>query len=216
MRVETLKTLTTAILAVAVAAACSDAEPTGIEPGESGAGEAEAPVTDVATEGERAGVARSTSIVTEFPNGDPVPGASARLTRGKNGVNAWLQTNGLTSGNAYTLWVVVFNHPENCIEPNECRLADVMAADPAVAVDLIGTGGQVIGGDGRATFAGRVKVGELGERGIGLLDAFEPEIHLVVRNHGPKLPGAAQLEEFNGGCEPGPNTCENVQDALHF
>lgn len=212
-----VRTLIAPILAVATLAACSETGPTEAELGESVAGEADIPVaTTVESESARDGVVKSTSVVTEFPNGAEIPGASARLMRGKNGVKGWLRTNGLTPGNAYTLWIIVFNHPENCIMANECRLADAMAADPAVAFDLISAGGQVVGQDGRATFAGRARVGEPGRRGIGLLDASEAQIHLVVRSHGPKLPGSAQLQEFNGGCEPGPNECGNVQDALHF
>ncbi|MFW6085201.1 MAG: hypothetical protein ACODAA_08310, partial [Gemmatimonadota bacterium] len=86
-------------------AACSEAGPTEAERGKTVADEADAPITTVESQDERDGVVKSTSIVTEFPNGDPVPGASARLLRGKNGVNGWLQTNGLTPGNAYTLWI---------------------------------------------------------------------------------------------------------------
>lgn len=197
------RTVIASALAVAIAAACTDTGPTEVE---------SPPTTAVAQS--QAGVTHSSSIVTGFPNGAVIPGASARLSRGKNGVNAWLGTNGLSSGHAYTLWVVVFNHPDECIVPNECRLADAIADDPAVGVDLINGGAHVVGGSGEATFAGRVKVGDAGIRGVGLLDPFEPEIHLVVRDHGPKLPGSAQLKEFGGGCDV--YACANVQDALHF
>lgn len=203
------QTLIAPILVAVVAAACTETGPTEAEPEET-----EAPVTAVERADAPAEIVQSTSIVTEFPNGAVIPGASARLTRGESGVNAWLQTNSLTPGNAYTLWVVVFNDPSECIVPNECRLADVAENDPAVGVDLLIGSGLVAGASGRATFTGRVNVGDAGMRGVGLLDAFEPEIHLIVRTHGPKLPGAAQLREFGGGCDV--NACANVQDALHF
>lgn len=197
------------ILAIAILAACDDAGPTEVA---STAGDVVVG-TKAPARGPN-GVVQTTSIVTDFPNGAAIPGATARLMRGKDGVNAWLQTNGLIPGNAYTLWVVVFNHPANCDVPGECRLIDAIEDDPAVGVDLLNAVGHVVGGSGEATFAGRVAVGQVGIRGVGLLDAFEPEIHLVVRDHGPKLPGAAQLGEFGGGCET--NGCANVQDALHF
>ncbi|MFW6088241.1 MAG: hypothetical protein ACODAB_00725 [Gemmatimonadota bacterium] len=208
--------LITPILAVAVATACTETGPTELEApeAESSISEAESSISEAIPQTEMASVAKSTSIVSEFPNGAVVPGASARLSRTANGVNGWLTTNGLTTGNVYTLWVVVFNHPEECLEANECRLADINEDDPAVGIDLMNAGGHVAGGSGRGTFAGRVKVGDLGIRGVGLQDAFEPEIHLVVRDHGPKLPGATQLKEFAGGCDV--YACANVQDALHF
>ena len=38
-----------------------------------------------------------------------------------------------------------------------------------------------------------------------------PITHLVLRNHGPKLPGDAQFLDPNGGCPP--NMCSSVQRA---
>lgn len=210
MRVHTLIVPALAVAFAAAAAACSEAGPTEPTFGETGP-----QVVTVDSETGVADVVRSSSIVTVFPDGAVIAGASAALTRTANGVNLWFQTNGLTSGNAYTLWVVAFNHPAACIVPDECTLDDFFANDPAVAADLINGGGLVAGGSGQGTLAGRVGVeGELGLRGIGLLDAFEPEIHLVVRDHGPKLPGSAQLKEFAGGCEV--YACANIQAAARF
>jgi hypothetical protein len=44
-------------------------------------------------------------------------------------------------------------------------------------------------------------------------DVLGSEIHLVVRDHGPKFPGNDQLSGFNGGCPP--ETCVNVQASVH-
>ena len=192
------------VLAVALITACATDGPTGVDDGLDTAQEQSVLDGQIAT----------TSIVTEFPAGPVIPGASAWISRSKNGVNVRLQTRGLIPGHAYTLWVVPFNNPENCIVANACVLADALANDPAVAVDLINGTGLVVGGSGKATFAARTKVGDLGIRGIGLLDALGSEIHLVVRDHGPKLPGSAQLAEFGGGCDVYP--CANVQDAASF
>lgn len=192
------------VLAVALISACANDGPTGLDDGLASA--AEQPVLDAQI--------ASSSIVAGFPAGPVIPGASAWMSRSRNGVNVRFQTNGLAPGHAYTLWVVPFNNPENCIVANACVLADALANDPAVAVDLINGTGLVVGGSGKATFAARVKVGDLGIRGIGLIDALGSEIHLVVRDHGPKLPGSAQLAEFGGGCDAYP--CANVQDAASF
>lgn len=98
--------------------------------------------------------------------------------------------------------------------PNACTLADAGANDPAVGVDPMNSGSLVAGGSGKATFSGRVKAGEIGDRGVGLLNPTGAEIHLVIRDHGPKLPGNAQLSEFGGGCDV--NACGNVQVAFQF
>jgi len=198
------RTSISTLLAAVMIAACASDGPTGLDDRLGAA--AEQPVLD--------GQIAASSIVTEFPAGPVIPGASAWIARSENGVNVRLQTNGLTPGHAYTLWVVPFNNPENCIVPDACVLADALANDPAVAVDLINGTGLVVGGSGQATFAARTKVGDLGIRGIGLLDALGSEIHLVVRDHGPKLPGSAQLAEFGGGCDVYP--CANVQLAASF
>jgi hypothetical protein len=63
--------------------------------------------------------------------------------------------------------------------------------------------------------------------GSGLTDAKKAEVHLVVRDHGPALPGMIepQVTTFGGGCTPeteptgvgpfGPNACTDVQFAAH-
>lgn len=192
------------LLAVVLITACASEGPTGVDDGHVAA--AEQPALD--------GQVASSSIVTEFPAGPVIPGASAWIARSESGVNVRLQTSYLTPGHAYTLWIVPFNNPENCVVPNACVLADALANDPAVAVDLINGTGLVAGGSGKATFAARVRVGDLGIRAIGLIDALGSEIHLVVRDHGPKLPGSAQLAEFGGGCDV--YACANVQLAASF
>ncbi len=188
------------VLALVVAAACGESIPT--EPDAAGASPS------------FAGVSSASADVHVFPAGPAIPGASARLQRSAAGVNAWFQTRDLLPGHAYTLWYVVFNHPAACLAPNACALADVFTFDPDVAVDLINGGAIVAGSSGKGTLAGRVKVGELGIRGIGLLDGFEADIHLVVRDHGPKAAGSAQLAEFGGGCDV--YACANVQVAADF
>lgn len=203
------KTLIAPALAVVIAAACTQDGPTGVESPESAVG----PVAEVAGAPTSDAVVQEFSVVQEFPDGPVIPGASARLMRTADGVNLWFQTNGLTQGNVYSLWAIIFNHPENCIVPNACGLADVMANDPAVGVEGINGGALVAGGSGKATFAGRVRVGETGIFGVGLLDAFDPTIHLAIRHHGPKVPGTAQFSEFNGGCD---GACPNVQAAFQF
>jgi len=197
------RTFLVPLLAAVMIAACDRTAPTD-------AGDA----ATLAARPELASQIQSTSSVTPFPSGPVIDGASASISRSANGVNAWLQTSGLTPGHAYTLWVIVFNHPEYCAVPDACTVADVPVDDPDVGIDLINGAGLVVGNSGQATFSGRINVGDLGIRGVGLLDPYAPEIHLAVRDHGPKLPGNAQLSEFGGGC--GEYACANVQAAAGF
>ena len=65
--------------------------------------------------------------------------------------------------------------------------------------EIVVIGAGVVGASGEATFAGRVTP-------LGAIT------HLIVRDHGPKLPGNAQFLGPSGGCDgPGPNTCISIQ-----
>jgi hypothetical protein len=181
--------------------------------------------------------ARSTVPVFAFGTMDEV-GTSA-LVRTDNGVSFHVSTTGLEPGSVHTLWMVIFNEPENCTDPG-CSNDDL--SNPDATADVTYGAGTVIGGSGRATFAGHRNQGDhsgsimqewLGLTEHGLIDAQEAEIHFVVHSHGPKIPRLVDemLHTFNAGCGPnfaaglppvpeslgtyGPNTCEDVQFAVH-
>jgi hypothetical protein len=180
----------------------------------------------------------SVSDVLTFDDMTPV--GSSRLTRNDGGVSYRVQTTGLEPGTATTLWIVIFNHPEHCAT-TPCGLPDLFV--PEVMADVAYAAGNVIGGSGRATFAGRRDVGDdsgsimgewFGMPENGLADARGAEIHFIIRNHGPKIPGLVDemISTFNAGCGPdamegappvpeslgthGPNTCVDVQFAVHL
>ncbi len=125
------------------------------------------------------------------------------LHRSHRGLRAAVVTSDLERRHAYTVWAVVFNHPEACEGP--CDAADL--ADPAVGgVSTLLTGRIA---SGRTTmFAGQVPTDVVS-------DPFGVEVHFVVRTHGRALRGLVreQLTTLNGGCPP--NTCANVQMAIH-
>ncbi|MGH9814138.1 MAG: hypothetical protein ACRD4T_13480, partial [Candidatus Acidiferrales bacterium] len=137
---------------------------------------------------------------------------------------------------AYTVWVVVFNKPENCTNPVSdsggviaaCSMPDFAAAEAAV---VWGTGTLV-----EETFMENgVPMGVLnvsGQVGVGpdgvllpgsslrpgiLADAKKPEIHLVVRNHGA-LDGMDDFLEFStgqiGGNPAVMDQAQNIQFAV--
>ncbi len=133
----------------------------------------------------------------------------SKLVRTPAGVSFTYHTTGLVPGQAVTLWVVVFNNPEECAT-SPCTFADMFDED--VAADFLYGGGHVIGGSGRGNFGGRLAVGdisgsgkvEIGFPAYGLIDPTTAEIHFALHSHGPAVPGPtlrAQLSSFLGGCE---------------
>lgn len=183
------------------------------------------------------GASHSTVPVLTFATGEEV--GSSKLVRTDNGVSFTLSTTGLEPGSVHTLWMVIFNEPENCTDPG-CGTDDLTNVD--ATPDLAYAAGTVIGGSGRATFSGHRNEGDNGgsimEEWLGLPEpgletARGAEIHFVVHSHGPKIPGLVNemLHTFNAGCGPvfseafpevpeslgtyGPNTCRDVQFAVH-
>jgi len=161
-----------------------------------------------------------------------VPGASSKVTRNGSGATSTLHTSGLTPGYAYTLWMVVFNVPGECAT-TPCGEADVAPGTSAV-VDVVYVAGNVAGGSGKATFSGRRAAGDnsgsvfaqLSAPAPGITDPHGAEMHLLVRDHGPAIPGQIpnQIMTFGGGCTlessfglgDGDYTCEDIQFSIHL
>mgnify|MGYP000176163377 CR=1 FL=1 len=131
----------------------------------------------------------------------------ARLVRNDNGITMQFEANDLIPSHTYTIWWVVWNKPENCAG-SPC--ADTDFALP-VEVEVLYAAGHVVGGSGKGKFTGHLKVGDDSESinalfGLppagGLQDAKAAEIHLVLRSHGPKIPGLVneQISSYEGGC----------------
>ena len=126
-----------------------------------------------------AGVVKKDSSVYTLPGFGLVEGASvdARITNG--GVNLSIQTNGLTPGNAYTLWSISFSNPEECTDGMEDRLCgpgDSGAGPQGFAMNLVG--GHMVGASGQLTISGQVDVD----------NATGAEYHIVVADHGAMDP----------------------------
>jgi hypothetical protein len=157
---------------------------------------------------------RQTTDVLSFEDGSVT--GDARLVRTDTGMTYNLRTSGLTAGDAVSIWWVIFNNPENCV--GDCGMPDLFNPDVNVAVQS--GGGHVIGNSGRAGFAGHLNEGQITNEhpafldGPGLTDARGAEIHLVVRTHGPVIPGMnhAMFNSFEVGCDV--NDCEDVQFAV--
>lgn len=176
-----------------------------------------------------AATGKQTVPVYKFNTTEVVPFAGANLTRTDTSVSTFMYSVGIEPNHAYTAWWVVFNNPSACV--GGCGLDDVLAtvgenandnpADIGVfyasgkyanAIGAVGLGGTLREGD----TSNCVPVGD-GPFSVlcnPLIDAENAEIHVVVRDHGPMVPGqiAAQLGSFTGGCSV--NTCVNVQSAI--
>jgi hypothetical protein len=176
------------------------------------------------------GVDRSESAVLTFAGMLQV--GTSHLVRTGRGISGGVHTTQLGAGHAVTVWIVIFNEPGQCSPPG-CGEDDLFT--PEVMTDVVYGAGHVVGGAGVASFATHLSEGRarwslwerLGLPSPGLLDANKAEIHFVVRDHGPKIPGIMQsmTHTFGGGCNdspadgslgvPGPNVCADIQFAVH-
>jgi hypothetical protein len=166
---------------------------------------------------------RTVAALHVFPFGAELPG-STTLTRTDSGISMTVHAVGLTANNAYTVWFVIFNNPEQCAT-TLCGVPDVFANRGTPSLRL--AAGHVVGDSGIGDFGGQLSAGNtggpacssnpatLGICGPGLLDARTATIHLVVRSHGPAIPDLVneQISSFTGACSV--NGCANVQTAIH-
>jgi len=160
----------------------------------------------------------SVSDVFVFNSDQVIPTGSSALTRTNHAVVATMDTVGLTPGNVYTVWWVIFNEPQHCASTN-CGLGDLPT--PLVRASLLwGTGRIITDPYGQGQFSAHLVAGSpegAVEFGPGLNNPMKAQIHLVLRNHGEASGDLDTLHEqlttFNGGCPP--SVCGNVQAAIH-
>ena len=171
----------------------------------------------------------TTVPVVKFNTTEVVPYAGAQLARTDAGVSGSMHNVGLPGDHAYTVWWVVFNNPAGCV--NGCGVDDVVAAvgptannNPA-GIGVFYAAGHYVGVHGVAGFGATLLEGDtsycvsVGDGPFSalcnpLLDANTAEVHMLVRDHGPMVPGllAAQVGSFTGGCAA--FTCVNLQAAI--
>jgi hypothetical protein len=134
----------------------------------------------------------------------------------------------------YSLWIVAINDPGQCAS-SPCTGKDVLANSEGTKSDVTWGDGTVASADGTAQLTGFVPAGEWTSSwfGNGFTNVEKAEIHLVVNDHGPAIPGriATMLSSYRDGCtdeslpppfpatakndgQPGPNACALTQDAI--
>lgn len=167
--------------------------------------------------------------VYKFNTTEVVPNAIAQLTRTDAGVSGTIISTGLEPNHAHTLWWVVFNNPEGCVDG--CGLDDVLATvgpdanDNPANIGVFYASGHYVGATGAGGFGGSLLEGDTSNcvpEGDGpfsalcnpLVDSHTAVIHFVVRDHGPMVPGQImqQISSFTGGCSV--NTCINAHAAI--
>ena len=187
-----------------------------------------------------------TSHVYKFPDMEIVESARAGLLRGSDALHTRTHTAELSHGHVMTLWWIVFNHPEHCehgagdMACGELDLFDGPEGPTGVEPGCVYADGSIVGGNGTARFHDRLSVGESRDSCIdffveavdeldgedhGLTNPAGAEVHLVVRSHGPRIPGMVreQRSTFAGGCETflgageaaeDPGDCADLQFAV--
>ena len=139
---------------------------------------------------------RTASAVTLMSDPSVVVGSST-LTRTVGGLAFTLETSGLESGHAVTVWWMVTN--------------------PDGGTAVLYAAGHVVGGTGTATFAGFLAVDDSEGWVMGddttLEDALAATVTFVVRDHGPGGAGILndQIRTF-GACNP---DCVDLQMSVH-
>jgi hypothetical protein len=170
----------------------------------------------------------SVSPVQRIIDGSVVGGAFSQLVRGHDSIRMHVSTADLDAGAAYTVWWVIFNNPEHCLDG--CGLDDIMNPDRRAATQVaVGfAAGHVVSQKGTGNFSARLAVGDLSgfgdgldvtpppPFGPGLLDPMGAEVHLVIRTHGRQIPTLVddQISSFEGGC--GINPCVDKQFSVHL
>ncbi len=117
-----------------------------------------------------------------------------QLVRSRAGAAATVQARRLTKGFAYTAWIAVFPDPSACLDDDGeagCGPNDEQQGRGF----LKNLGGAIAGGNGSLNFAS----------GYTGFSGAMAEIHLVVRCHGPSIPGLIpeMISTPNGGCNAG-------------
>lgn len=161
----------------------------------------------------------STVPVNDLVNGGVVAGASSKIIRTDQGITVSVNTT--VNPGTYTMWLLIWNNPENC---NGSPEVPGLRCVPGPGLDapscvLFGTG-QVVGNDGTLNFTAHRKAWDAtdnigGACPDGLSNPRGADVHAAVRTHGEKIPGMVdqQIHTVGGGC--GTNECLEVQAAPH-
>ena len=150
---------------------------------------------------------RSTYQTADFhtlPDGVGITSSAGTMIRSRKAVDARLALSGLDANSAYTTWFVIWNDPSECAT-NPCGLTDLEVPGNTVFYAT----GFVTDNSGTANLSVHLRSGKLPD-GLQVLipgnlrknNGFDAEIHMIVRTHGPILPGLVgeQISMVGGAC----------------
>lgn len=160
------------------------------------------------------------AAVRHFEDGSEVgQGSHTRLNRHKVEANAHLRN--LTPGDAITVWAVVFESPDECVDG--CGGDDVDAAfaaadDPdltdLVDITLTYAAGGVVNPGGNLNLRNGIGGGQILVGDGEVNNPHSAEIHFVIRSHGPHQPGTGDTTSVGGGCDT--QVCSDIQFSVHL
>lgn len=165
-----------------------------------------------------------------FGTNDRVAGATTLIRDFRNCVvDVTVLSSALEAYWAYSIWIVVFNHPEHCIAPSACGVGDLEAfgGDPRVKASVFWGSGFAADGTGSADTTLSIRPGltnrELfgNTRNYGLLNFGGAEIHIVLRSHGlagSRGPISSQIGTASDVCPlppPDDRGCVNEFASIH-
>ena len=147
-------------------------------------------------------------------------GGTAKIVRTNKGISGNFSSSlansvGSAEGLAVTLWLIIFNNPDECAT-SPCSESDL--GNPAVMPDALYGAGNIVDDSEEASFGFSLKAGD---NSGSIADLFglptndgEPwgliyprgaEVHYELRLHGPRIPleMPAQIKTYEGGCVEG-------------
>lgn len=150
-----------------------------------------------------------------LPDEDILPRGNSTLTRTREGVAVRVNAANLEANAAYTVWWVIWNRPEKCLDRFACGMADLGSAGNAVFFAT----GRVTDDFGQATFSASLAYGDgtddlPAEKVMlpGALETRHAQIDVILRTHkyveDLQSNGdlAAALSSLAGGCADDPRT----------
>lgn len=192
-------------------------------------------VSSALADGHLAPSTTNTESLYFFDTGSDAGGRS-HLTRTDGMIVATVEPANLVPGHVHTLWVIVFNRPEECSD-GVCGEDDIFNEDGtlnvpqvlAVGIAIANGSGNIAKADGTLEFGARVPMNaDLEQFGHQVLfgDGFGPivltasphdaEVHFIVQTHGQARGGPKLLETLNlegSNCTP---FCSDVQFTVHL
>jgi hypothetical protein len=137
-----------------------------------------------------------------FLLGAPVPGASASLVRNARGITTGVDTFVSSGPGVYSLWWLIYNDPSSCATYLCTYDLPDLAANATAHIVRSGVVQLNASLKPGGPYSGEVVVGD---PSVGLTNPAGALVFLVVRYHGPAIPGGVQeqLTEYFGGCPDG-------------